>query len=217
MKSLKFIILVVSLAVINTAVSGCIGKGQKQEGNKPTVQNEQQQNNDRPQEQVATTTEEINNENILKKVGEDKVIIDNRADINNIKVGDKIASMTVVSIMPYKSYNPLLEGNYKIKFNGKIEITGHYIYYGEGDMLENKICFDNLDNASKIKMPQLKGDDREIWFCFNNENFAKDAFQPKGSSGKATILIDNYTINMYGSEVWNTADLKLVKAINKNK
>ena len=79
MKSLKFIILVFSFAAVSAAVSGCSLKfWQRPEvapvtKNEPAVQNEN--NNNQLQGQVATSTEESiteNNENILKKVGEDE-------------------------------------------------------------------------------------------------------------------------------------------------
>lgn len=143
-----------------------------------------------------------------------EIITDKRVAIEDVKKNDKIASMFIAAISPYKSYKPIDAENYIVEFKGEVEISGTYTYYDdEYDPLKNEVCFNDLAEASKEKMPQFKGDDKDIWFCFENKEFARDGFKPKGSSGLATVVINKYTILNYGTEVWNTA--KLIKILTK--
>ncbi|HUT21982.1 MAG TPA: hypothetical protein VMX18_01080 [Candidatus Bipolaricaulota bacterium] len=96
-------------------------------------------------------------------------------------------------------------------FRGKITVTGNYTYYKPGeDMLggrDGNVCFDNIKQTDIGKFPKFANDDRNIWFCFTNQELAKKLFGPAGSRGEATIEIDNYMINLRQTEVYNTAEL----------
>ena len=136
----------------------------------------------------------------------------NEFDLNEIKIGDKVIGMTVQSIAPYdESVKSLpLASNVKIQFKGQVTITGIYYYECpgfEGKCSEDKerLCFKDLDEVSQKKMPILKNGRNPIWFCFANANEAKKLLTP--NTGKKSVLIDNYTLNVYPSEVIDTADL----------
>ena len=136
----------------------------------------------------------------------------NEFDLNKIKIGDKIVGMTVRSILPYdESAKSLpLASNVKIQFKGQVTITGIYYYECpgfEGKCSEDKerLCFKDLDEVSQKKMPILKNGRNPIWFCFANVNEAKNLLTP--NTGNKSVLIDNYTLNVYPSEVIDTADL----------
>lgn len=138
---------------------------------------------------------------------------ENKFNLDEVKVGDKIVGMTVKSIEPFEKSRNFSKHNISIKFTGEATITGKYFYLGGPDSLfpENiAVCFE-LDATSSKLMPQKDG--YKIWFCFNNDDFARTMFNPAGSSGRATITIDNYTMNIFPSEVWDTADL--VRIISK--
>jgi len=132
----------------------------------------------------------------------------------NLKVGDKMYDMVITAITPIKGSGVPSQDNSMIKFVGETEVTGTYHNYSlDEGMLGGKVCIDNLDFQSVNKMPKVPGDTRTTWFCFDNDDFAKTDFAPTGSSGRAKILIDQYTVNSFPSSVWNTA--KLVKVIQK--
>ncbi len=114
--------------------------------------------------------------------------------------------------MQFKSAN-FYRGLYT--FSGKITVTGRYIYYEkDAGILNDIVCLDNIRESDVKKFPKFADDERDVWFCFSNQELAKKLFGPEGSSGQATIEIDNYTIDMMESEVWNTAEL--IRVINKN-
>lgn len=126
----------------------------------------------------------------------------------DVKVGDKIAEMTIKSIKPYSKNFPLTEWNASIEFSGETTITGTYHYYSNKEpFVSDLVCFDNLDIESQNKIPRMQIDTRNIWFCFNNQELARNEFEPKDSSGKSTIVIDEYTINSAETETINTAKL----------
>lgn len=130
-------------------------------------------------------------------------VTNNEFELDKVKVGDKVVGMTIVSIEPYL-----------IKFSGETTITGTYKYYGDNEaFLANNVFFENLDSASLSKIPKVVSDTRNIWFGFSNQDYAKSIFGSKGSFGTATIVINDYTINLAQSEVWNTATL--IKVIEK--
>ncbi|MDD5438303.1 MAG: hypothetical protein PHC70_04110 [Patescibacteria group bacterium] len=128
----------------------------------------------------------------------DKNLISNLFDKSTAKAGDKIGEMTIKSI----------DDRYT-KFTGQITVSGQVNVYGEDDgganILSDNVCM-NVDQADWAKFPRIKGDERNIWFCFSNLDPAKKAFK---QSGQATVVIDDYVIDSLESEVWNQA--KLVK------
>jgi len=103
-------------------------------------------------------------------------------------------------------------------FTGKITVTGNYTYYKKNEHLlggpDGNVCIENIKQSDINKFPIFKEDVRDVWFCFSNLDLAKKAFGPAGSKGEATVEIDNYTIDMMESEVWNMAEL--IKVIDKD-
>lgn len=134
-----------------------------------------------------------------------------------VKVGDKVADMAIKFIKPFSDdVLTSTKDNVSIGFSGEITISGKYHYYGNdpSGFLSDAVCFDSLDEQSQVKIPKMIGDERSIWFCFGNQELAKSSFSPRGSSGTATIAINDYTINILPAEVTNIA--KLIKVISKN-
>jgi hypothetical protein len=132
--------------------------------------------------------------------------------LTDIKIGDKIAGMTVQSITPYdEGVKTLpLESNAKVRFTGQTNVAGTYYYEcpgfeGKCNKNEQRLCLKDLDEASQKKMPRIKNGRDPIWFCFSNADEAKKLLAP--NTGKESVLIDNYILNVYPSEVIDTADL----------
>lgn len=141
----------------------------------------------------------------------------NKFKFDKIKTGDIVVGMVIKFIKPFsKELLTPTENDVTIGFSGKITVSGEYHYYGDdpSGFLSNTVCFDNLDEQSQTKIPKMIGDDRNIWFCFSNQELARNLFNPQGASGMATIVIDDYVINILPAEVTNTA--KLIKIISKN-
>lgn len=139
----------------------------------------------------------------------------NKFDINKITFGDRISGVSVKSVGPYRTDSTLpLAKNAKVSFDGEITITGSYYYLGPNRITSDTIiCVEKLNQESLTKIPILQSDNRFPWFCFDNVDLASKLLGPVGSSGTITVVIDNYSINYYPSEVGNTA--KLVRLISK--
>lgn len=129
-------------------------------------------------------------------------ISENVFDVTNAKMGDSISGLEIISISPYKpSFGAISETNAIVGFLGRRIITGKYTkQFGQ-------ICMNDLENPN---LPQIKGDSRDLWFCFEQSDTLSSFFP--NNSGNATVEIDNYTINTYPSEVWNTA--RFMKKVN---
>jgi hypothetical protein len=170
------------------------------------------QNNIIPTFKFIRKGEVVNEKNRFQK--------DNEFKLADVKVGDIIAEMKVKFIRSFEGYdippNYLSVNDLSIGFSGETTITGAYQnrktdpYTGA----DPKVCFGDLDEQSKDKIPSI------IWsvdygvFCFSNQNLARESFSPEGSTGIATIVIDDYTINKLPAEVTDMA--RLVKVISKD-
>lgn len=134
----------------------------------------------------------------------------------NIKLGDRVGSMTVVKTdtalksPPGRKQLPKSEKNLSVAFKGKATINGSWDRREFGGDI---VCMTNLDNASEAQLPRLKNDTRAQWFCFSNDKLAKSIFGPLGANGIATVIIDSYNYVFADADVWNEA--RLVRAIKK--
>jgi len=126
------------------------------------------------------------------------------------KVGDKVANLEVVDIGRPK-------GGVYMRFDGSIQVRGRYYINGDDgegmDALFNGlICISNIDEASSKQLPKYKDDDREMSFCFENVDRAKELFVGMQQSGSVTVQISSFSNVMMATEAFNTAVLeKIVK------
>jgi len=145
----------------------------------------------------------------------------NEFRVEDIHVGDKVAGMRLYSVGPFKKPTqnpapneaniPFGDENFGAVFKGNKTLTGTYNYYGDDQpFVYDAVCFTPDEESSK-NLPQLQGDTQSD-FCFFNQDFAQKYFGPKGSSGKATIIIDEYDMFDYPIEGGYSANfVRLVK------
>ncbi|KKQ43164.1 MAG: hypothetical protein US60_C0006G0008 [Microgenomates group bacterium GW2011_GWC1_37_8] len=141
---------------------------------------------------------------------------DNIFDISTVKVEDEVAGMKVTEIGPFLDDTDIpLSENAKISFGGKAVVTGSYFFSGPMSAQSSEeldtVCMSDFTKESLEKIPKPASNNNSSWFCFTNKEFAFNQLGPVGSKGIATVLIDNYTINIYPSEVTNTAELLWVE------
>lgn len=141
--------------------------------------------------------------------------------LEDVKVGDSVADMQIKfigkfsdTITPYQS-GSLSENNVIVKFSGSTMVTGQYEYQKISDFggIE-QLCFGSLDAISEKSMPKLySSSNNPTYFCITNISQAKNALGlTTDSKGSATIVVNDYVLNSYPSEVFNTATLvSLVK------
>jgi len=130
--------------------------------------------------------------------------LSNPFDCQEAKRNDTVAGMKIISI-DYGSYYKNICGA-NVEFSSKVAITGTYEHWSKDEYFGDCVVF-YPDENSKNKLPKMISDNRIIWFTFTNYKEAVQAFGSKGSEGIATIVINNYHIIWYETEVSNTAKL----------
>ncbi len=128
----------------------------------------------------------------------------NRFDPRKVKRGDRILGLEVVSV----EVNPMPNNHFygKTRFRGEVTLSGTYNPGQPGDEIGIP-CF-YVDEASSRKLPRFVGDERTVWFCFNNPDKAKQVLGGIGTKPKkATIVIKDYETVYYPSDVFDTATL----------
>lgn len=134
-------------------------------------------------------------------------------DARETEIGDIIAGMQVVSVET--TQNPSDPDDYwaTVEFKGQAKLEGTYKYNSDHEFLGDNVSF-IVDVSSSDTLPKLENDTRYSWLVFKNIERSQEVFGPPGSEGTATIVIEDYVINYYPSEVYNTADL--VEVIEKS-
>lgn len=136
---------------------------------------------------------------------------DHMFDAKAVKVGDKVLGMEIMDL----SVNDIDEKSYSVRanFSGQATVSGTYTHEKEDEeMLRCQIRFE-VDEESSASLPKEKTDTRVLWFVFKNHDEGEELLGPPGSSGKATVVIDEYGINFVPSCEYNTA--KLVRVVEK--
>jgi hypothetical protein len=146
-----------------------------------------------------------------KKIKTPEILTNNLFNARDFKTGDYISGLKIMSVNINSDTGENYNYNASISFKGEVTLTGKFKYYQHDPFLNNNICF-YADESSKDKLPRLIQDKRYTWFCFNNQDKAKQDFNIPGSEGNVEIVIDEYKINFGPGETWNTA--KLVKILN---
>jgi hypothetical protein len=128
-----------------------------------------------------------------------------------VSVGDILGAMTVVNVAPFNtgqySSDPKMmqlgPQNIQANLKGPIEVTGAYSAVHSGIGFDG-YCMSVSDVASLSRLPVLSSGVRS-YFCFRNGATAQQKLGEK--SRTITVIIDNYQLNSYPSEVVDWADL----------
>jgi hypothetical protein len=98
------------------------------------------------------------------------------------------------------------------RFRGRLELSGSTLRHPDADARDVEICFE-ADSTSAARLPRWSGDERRPWFCFVNHSDAKSALGPPSDGVRATILIEDFTIQRGLSDEVNSA--RLVRVIRR--
>ncbi len=114
-----------------------------------------------------------------------------------------------------------------VYYSGKITVSGRYQEYYPETLLGNELCF-YPDEETKHLIPrdpnlwgEGQGDTRLPWFCFENQEQAKEMFDIneeeifsdetiKCIQGEAEIEISDYVVDTMESSVFDTARLIMI-------
>jgi archaellum component FlaF (FlaF/FlaG flagellin family) len=133
-------------------------------------------------------------------------------NLNTVKIGDKVAGMTVTSVGKALTTSPLPYGNQnaQITFSGQATVEGTYAYSGDDQpsIITDFVSF-AADPSSFSVLPTIGGDSR-AGFGFSNPALAKSLFgitTGKSSSGKSKVTISDYKFVIFPGEGSNSATL----------
>ncbi|MCX6779358.1 MAG: hypothetical protein NTU97_03955, partial [Candidatus Magasanikbacteria bacterium] len=148
-------------------------------------------------QEVAEKTKQTVAESQIKVTS--KLANPNVIDLQNFKVGDVLPNgMKIVNMNP-------------VTFSGKVVVSGKYNYSNDKlEPLYNLVCVEP-NQEFLILLPRLPGTSNTN-FCFSNQEVVKNKYGPRGSSGEAMVVIDNYGFNSSGNEFF----AELIKTLEKN-
>lgn len=130
-------------------------------------------------------------------------------DPRKVKVGDRIAGMTLASIQKTKEGITDPSALY-LEFCGTTEVTGTYIYHKQTEYLSDVVYF-YPDPSSLSKLPNIileTGEPRKSVLVFPNlSEEQKRYFSPWESKGKVTMTLTDYKLNFAHTHIWDTAQI----------
>lgn len=130
----------------------------------------------------------------------------NPFDFNKAIIGDVSSGFEIVKISSYNGDQIPLIDNLTVSFKNKKMIGGKIEAYDTGP-LQGKICMYNDDPYAQKTLPRVVGDNRLLFFCFNNVEKAKTLVSNSKVGESINVTIENYTINLDNNSAVNTADL----------
>lgn len=132
-------------------------------------------------------------------------------DAEEAKVGDEVLGMKITRI----EVDRINETDYaaRVGFSGQATVSGTYTHEKKDEeMLGCQIRFE-VDEESARSLPKEKRDTRVTWFVFTDHDEAEKLLGPPGTTGRATVVIDRYGINLTYSCEYNIA--RLLKLVEK--
>jgi len=117
---------------------------------------------------------------------------------DDIEIGDFVADMQLIERSE--------EIGVQFLFSGEKQLTGRYKIV-EDDYFHGDMVAFYIDEKVTDILPREMYDLRTIWFSFSNYEEALELLRPHGLSGKVTITIDQYLVDLLESEVINEARL----------
>jgi hypothetical protein len=131
-------------------------------------------------------------------------------DPNQVRPGATIGGLQVAAV-DVKPATAETGASGSVRFSGQAELVGSYRAHFDYPEVKQP-CF-WVDVESWVKLPRAQGDQRIIWFCFENADQAIAQLGALGTQARATIVVDNYTTHLSQSDAWDTA--RLVRVVRK--
>ena len=129
--------------------------------------------------------------------------IENPFDENSARVGDQIVGLVIKEISAVSDLN-------KILFDGEVELTGDF-YHENSDLSFGRVVRFVPDEASSVLLPRITQEITSTTFILDDYDKVANQFGEIGTTGRATIMIKDYTIGHGTSDAFNEAKLINVK------
>lgn len=94
----------------------------------------------------------------------------------------------------------------KIIFKGQVELTGNF-YHENSDLSFGRVVRFVPDEASSVLLPRITEEINSTWFVINDYDQVADQFGDIGTTGRATITIEDYTVSFGTSDAYNQATM----------
>ena len=131
-------------------------------------------------------------------------------DAKQVRPGASFGGLTVAAVNVKPADNDVgVAGS--VRFSGQAEVEGSYRAHFDYPEVKEP-CF-WVDINSWGKLPRARGDERIVWFCFENQAEAIRQLGALGTQARATVVIDNYTTHLSQSDAWDTA--RMVRVVRK--
>ncbi len=125
--------------------------------------------------------------------------------LSTSKVGDRFGQFQLKSVQRFSAGGTLSPDNMSATFSGQATISGVYDPGAQNPSGVNIPFFSITDLKELAKLPILAGRASSAIFYFRDPQTASTLLG--STSGKATIMIQNYTISNAASNIVNTTDL----------
>ncbi len=125
--------------------------------------------------------------------------IDNPFDEDSARVGDQIVGLVIREIAQVSDVT-------KIIFNGQVELTGNF-YHENSDLSFGRVVRFVPDEASSVLLPRITEEVNSTWFVINDYDQVADQFGDIGTTGRATITIEDYAVSFGSSDAYNQATM----------
>lgn len=125
-------------------------------------------------------------------------------DWTGVQVGQMIAGLKISAVEKYQS-----EADLEFWENAKIQFTGTTEISGNKQMIFDQLCF--VAEDKQIPVMLIPGGETKSGFCFSNQNLAQELLGDFTENEKLEIVISDFVLNSYPSEVGNVAQLVEVK------
>ena len=95
-------------------------------------------------------------------------------------------------------------------FRGRLELDGVYqrhFDYPEPDLVCFHVLGESIDRVPRLEPDAFVSPGMKPWFCFTNQERARELLGDAASPREATIVVNEYTVNRYFTDAFSTAEL----------
>jgi len=147
-------------------------------------------------EELETAIDKFESENLNDSKHKE---LSNPFDSSSINVLDTVCGLSLVK-------TPISSNSCGYEFRGALQVSGDYSHEPEDEFLFQRIEFRPDEESIKF-FPKAKSDTRGIWLVLNEYDEISHYFGKVGETGKVTLVIDNYYIDLREIETVNSATL----------
>lgn len=188
--------------VLTVIVAGCAGKNVNE--NSASTNSSALKQNQTSGGASQTSGSNLSPVTTVKKIPVNEVDIVYKKEAKTVKMGDKVAGLTVKSIEASQTIGRARKDVGDITFLGEIELVGECKWVRDSEFEPLKLIF-SVDDAFVERLPQLKSLGPVGYMRIRNPDYAEKFLPKQKSRVKAKLVIDNFSVGE--RQVFCSADL----------